>query len=152
MEVVTLVGGFRGVGLGDLTNAQATALVAWLQQNLADADSLIARVRAATAAGQIAVASGQVLEQFYEGLNTRAIDLTNQISTLTVDPTSWRAQARQLVSDAATFADQAHLALGDVQARGLKLTLLALGSVALVGGAAWVVYRYGRRKHPQRRR
>jgi hypothetical protein len=33
-----------------------------------------------------------------------------------------------------------------LQNRGLKLVLLATGSIALIGGAAWVIYRYGKKR------
>jgi hypothetical protein len=150
MEVVTLVGGFRGIGLGTLTNNQTYALSVWLSQSIGDIDGLIARVRAATNAGQIATATAQVLEQQYDAVSARAGDL--QAVTPDTDLSVWRPQATQVIADANVFKDQAHLALGDLANRGLKLTLLAVGSVALLGGAAWVIYRSGKRKHPGRRR
>jgi hypothetical protein len=145
MEVVTLVGGFRG--LGAITTREQNDLLTWLQTALRDADNVAARIRQATGTGQIPLEAGHQLDNFYQTITDRAVALINQVGTLeSAEIGTWRVQARALLGDAAAFVAEGRLVLGDLQNRGLKLALLAAGSVALFGGAAWVIYRYGRRR------
>ena len=145
MEVVTLVGGFRG--LGSITTRAQNDLLAWFQNALRDADAVAARVRAATAGGQIPLEAGHQLDNFYQTITDRAVALINQVGTLeSAEIAPWRVQARALIGDATAFANEGRLVLGDLQNRGLKLALLATGSIALFGGAAWVIYRYSKKR------
>lgn len=150
MEVITLTGGFRGLGIP--STSEVTTLVTTLNATLAPAAALIDRVRAADSSGQLGTASAARLENLWNQISQEHEALVNSIADET-DLPAWQERARLWYQRVGAFVRDARAVLGDESAnRGLRLTLIALGSVAVFGGIAWVVYRYGKRKHPGRRR
>lgn len=150
MEVITMEGGFRGLGVP--TTNEVSRLLTWLNQALSPAVTAINRVRAATTSAQLSTPSAQRLESLWTTIASEHERLTNALPDET-DVPLWQNTARNLVARANAFVRDANAVLGDESSgRGLRLTLLAVGSVAVLGGLAWVIYRYSKRRYPRRRR
>lgn len=146
MEVITLTGGFRGLGL--TSSSEQERLLRWLNDSIQPAAMTIDRVRTADSHGQLPTASAQRLENLWTALAAEHSALVEALPD-EIDLPAWQQRARAMLAHAAAFTADARAVLGDeASGRGLRLALLAAGSVAVLGGIAWVIYRYGKRRHP----
>lgn len=149
MRVMTMDGGFRGLsggGLGALSQAQQSAAREWFLDRIALFDPTWDRLLAVRHAGQLPAADtglwdrgNALVDRFGPHLNALNVLVSEQSLA------SWRTVSEVIVRDVAQWVTDVRRVIGDErQQRGLRLALLAAGSIALLGGAAYVVWKSSR--------
>lgn len=152
MEVLTLVGGFRG--LGAVSTQQILELGDWLGAQTANADQTMDRLSRLAGQGNVPEYSVSRLSDAYYSLGDQLTDLRDRLGTLEEpDLARWRSDALALISRFETWDNDARTVLGDeIGGRGLRMTILAIGSIVVLGGAAYAVYRISNKRRPRRRK
>lgn len=151
MRVVTIDGGFRG--LGDVSSRARMAAVADFTRRISVFDDTWERFSVFRQRGELSAADEATVTAAYARIVDRvnehmaAADAISGEASLTF----WRDQSAQILSAATAWVQRARFVMGEEATnRGLRIFLLAAASITVLGGGMYVFYRAT--KKPRRRR
>lgn len=145
MRVMTMSGGFRGLGALSLDRREAAR--AGFLDRVAALDELFDRLQTATGAGEFQGDLSSALSDRYFALNDVVGEHLLQLDQVETeqDLRDWQNGSSQVVRQVNAWVSDARRLLGEQQAnRGLRIFLLAAASITVIGGASYVVYKANR--------
>lgn len=152
MRVVTIDGGFRG--LGDTARARTTA-VADFTRRISVFDDTWERFSLFRQRGELGAADEQTLTAEYARIVDRVNEHMSAAGAISGEATLafWRSQSEVILRAAAEWTRRARFVMGEEEAnRGLRIFLIAAASVTILGGGMYVIYRSTKRSRRRRRR
>lgn len=160
MKVTTIDGGFRGGLRGAIATERRLALEEIFSRAVSPLYATYDQVVEAAATGQLPAYSAHQLTERYGPLADRIESHLNRASALETesDVSAWERQARAIEREVTRYVRDARLRLGyESASRPLQIAFIALTSIALLGGGAWVLVqatkptRRKTRRRPKRR-
>jgi|SRR6185503_7893071 len=141
MRVVTIDGGFRG--LGDVAPSVRNAAVADFTRAIAPLDDMLERYIAFRAAGNISESDDlRIMDRYHvlsERIAARLRDAEGRLSESAI--AAWSNGNAVYVNDVRLWINDVRRIMGDeIQNRGLRTFLIAAASITVLGGGMYVIY------------
>ena len=153
MRVVTIDGGFRG--LGDISPSSRNSAVADFTRRISVFDDTFERFSVFRERGELSAADELALMPTYAqiadaiGAHLRAAESLGDAASLE----AWRRQSADILVQATEWVSQARHVMGEGLAnRGLRIFLIAAASITVLGGGMYVFYRASKKPRARRRR
>lgn len=152
MRVVTIDGGFRG--LGDVAPQRASA-VSDFTRRISVFDDTWERFSRFRQQGELSQRDEETVTSEY----ARIVDRVNAhmaAADAISGPASlefWRSQSAVILAEATEWVRRARYVMGEeAQNRGLRIFLIAAASITVLGGGMYVIYRATKKSRRRRRR
>lgn len=154
MRVTTIDGGFRGLR-GSIETTRRLALEETFARSVQALYTTYDGVQAAASSGQLPQTTARALTARYGPLADRVESHLHRASSLETDRdvAAWEAESTAIARDVASYVRDARVRLGyESSTRGLQIVFIAGTSIALLGGAAWLLVRLTSKRAPRARR
>ena len=146
MRVVTIDGGFRG--LGDIARSRSTAVDDFTRR-IAPFDEMYERYSVLREAGEVSTRDEADLTPRYVQLAARINAHMQTVNILSSEAAvaAWRAAGEVLLRESSLWVRRVRYVIGEGEMnRGLRIFLIAAASITVFGGGMYVVYRSTKKK------